>query len=221
MIAGNANVYRVPHGAAPQSASAVSRKSWTWRSTMPAISMCFEFPGSLLRVTPAGGFEQDLCARYAGGTRSVVASGFSFPTSVADRSRRRTLCFEPRHCGRDWTGHPHPALNLRIGRTVRYVTPPKPIRPFPKLLFAQPLGSHTQTSGESLAGRGFGCVNGDGGQMRMHLLVALVLVLLIPSAVEMGASWVQEVRGRGSRLPGFGKTSIGPAVIFGSRLKSG
>ena len=34
--------------------------------------------------------------------------------------------------------------------------------------------------------------------MRMHLVVALVLVLLIPSAVEVGASWVQQ--GAGSRI---------------------
>ena len=42
-----------------------------------------ELRGLLTRVTPAVGVGQDLCARYAGGNRSVVASGFSFPTSVA------------------------------------------------------------------------------------------------------------------------------------------
>ncbi len=39
--------------------------------------------GLVTRVTPAVGVEQDLCARYAGGTRSVVAGGFTSPTSVA------------------------------------------------------------------------------------------------------------------------------------------
>ena len=39
--------------------------------------------GLVTRVTPAAGVEQDLCARYAGGTRSVVARGFTSPTSIA------------------------------------------------------------------------------------------------------------------------------------------
>ena len=42
-----------------------------------------QFQGSLIRVTPAVSDEPDLCARYASGVRSVVASGFTMPTSVA------------------------------------------------------------------------------------------------------------------------------------------
>jgi hypothetical protein len=85
---GIASVYRVTHGASPQ----VCVSGFT-----QIMDVAFDDAGDLYvlelgglptrglltRVTPAVGVGQDLCARYAGGTRSVVASGFSFPTSVA------------------------------------------------------------------------------------------------------------------------------------------
>ena len=42
-----------------------------------------EFQGSLIRVIPAASDQSDLCVQYAGGVRSVIANGFTMPTSVA------------------------------------------------------------------------------------------------------------------------------------------
>ena len=42
-----------------------------------------QLSGSLIRVTPTMDADLDLCAQYAAGIRSVVASGFASPTSVA------------------------------------------------------------------------------------------------------------------------------------------
>ena len=83
VIAGNANVYRVPHGAAPSVCLGGFTQIMDLTFDEGGDLYVLQLPGSLLRVTPTEEFHPDLCARYAGGTRSVVASGFVSPTSVA------------------------------------------------------------------------------------------------------------------------------------------
>ena len=84
---GIASVYRVTHGTSPQVCvsgfTQIMDVAFDDAGDLYVLELGVLTPALLTRVTPAVGVGQDLCARYAGGTRSVVASGFSFPTSVA------------------------------------------------------------------------------------------------------------------------------------------
>jgi hypothetical protein len=83
VIHGIANVYRIQPGRTPQVCLGGFTQIMDLAFDNNGDLYVLEFTGSLTRVIPAADGRQDLCARYAGGVRSVVASGFTTPTSVA------------------------------------------------------------------------------------------------------------------------------------------
>ena len=82
-IAGISNVYRLTPGASPSVCVGGFNQIMDLAFDAAGNLYVLQLTGALIRVTPEPDAAPDLCARYANGVRSVVASGFALPTSVA------------------------------------------------------------------------------------------------------------------------------------------
>ena len=83
VIAGISNVYRLTPGASPSVCLGGFTQIMDLAFDAAGNLYVLQLTGALIRVTPEAGADRDLCARYANGVRSVAASGFASPTSVA------------------------------------------------------------------------------------------------------------------------------------------
>lgn len=83
VIPGISTVYRLTPGASPSVCIGGFTQIMDLAFDAAGDLYVLQLTGSLIRVTPARDPDQDLCARYANGVRSVVATGFASPTSVA------------------------------------------------------------------------------------------------------------------------------------------
>ena len=83
LIPNISRVYRVGRGAAPEICLDGFTQIMDLAFDETGDLYVLQFTGSLVRVSPATAPSRDLCARYAEGVRSVVASGFTMPTAIA------------------------------------------------------------------------------------------------------------------------------------------